>query len=83
MYEQTARNQLELEVLKTTSRNHIICGILLLMAFPFTLLFLISTWNFYFIVLIMTTLCLGIWFLYDGIKGYKQYKRLNKEFEPK
>ena len=75
MYERTSINELELLELKTTSRNHIIYGILSIMIIPCSLFLLIYTLSGYFFIFIIVTPGLGAWFLYDGIKGYKKFKR--------
>jgi|GEM_PF-4133901 len=82
MDEHQSRNEQDLLNLKTTSRNHIIYGLLLILGVPVGLFLFIYTLSGYFVVFILITPSLGLWFLYDGIQGYKQYKKITKEFGP-
>jgi len=82
MDEQLSRNELDLLELKTTSRNHILYGLLLLLVIPCCLFLFVYTLSGYFVIFIVVTPSLGLWFLYDGIHGYKQYKKIKEEFEP-
>jgi len=76
MYEQTSINELELLELKNKSKKYIIYSILLIMIMPCCLFLLFYTLLGYFVLFIIVTPSLGLWFLYDGINGYKKYKRM-------
>lgn len=82
MYESTSINELELLELKTKSIKHIVYGIVLILLVPCCLFLLFYTLLHYFVIFIFVTPSLGLWFLYNGINGYKHYKRINKKFEP-
>ena len=81
MDEQISMNDLELLELKNKSRNHIIYGILLIMIIPCCVFLLFYTLLGYFVIFIVVTPSFGLWFLYDGINGYKKYNRIKREFE--
>ena len=82
MFEHSSMNELELLELKNNSIKHIIYGILLILIVPCCLFLLLYTLFNYFVVFILVTPSFGVWFLYDGINGYKKYKRTQKESEP-
>ena len=90
MVEISQRMKLELYDLKKQSVTYIFYGILCLLGF----LFFSWLWvacdfdsGYYFIVpfldmfLLLLLMCLGfgIWFLYSGINGYKEYKKIIEE----
>jgi len=71
----------ELLELKNNSRKHLIYGVLFLLFFPLCLFFLLYNLVGSFVIIIIVTPGLGVWFLYDGIKGYKKYRQMKKEYE--
>lgn len=79
MYQGTSIHELELLELKITSRRHIIYGVLLTLIIPCVLFLFFYTIGGSFVLFIIITPGLGLWFIYDGITGYKKYKRLKKE----
>jgi hypothetical protein len=82
MDEQTPSNELDLLTLKNTARKHILYGITLIAILPCCLFLIFYTLLGWYILIIVATPSLGLWFLYDGINGYKSYKKRKKEFEP-
>jgi hypothetical protein len=82
MYEQSSRSELDLLELKTTSIKHIVYGIVLISIISCSLFLLFYALVGYFVIFIVVTPGLGLWFLYDGINRYKKYKRIKKGFEP-
>ena len=81
MDEYISKSEGELLELKNNSRKHLIYGILLLLFFPLCLFLLLYNLVGSFVIVIIVTPSLGAWFLYDGIKEYKEYRRMKKEYE--
>lgn len=75
-------NELELLELKKTSIRHIILGLVLLSILPFFLFLIFYTLLGSFVLFIILTPGLGLWLFYEGITGYKEYKRVKKQQDP-
>lgn len=75
-------NERELLELKKTSQRHIIYGLILMSILPCFLFLLFYTIRGSFVLFIILTPGLGLWLFYDGITGYKKYKRLKVENTP-
>jgi hypothetical protein len=75
-------NEEELLELKTKSRKHILYGLILISILPCFLFLLFYTILGSFVLFIIITPSLGLWFLYDGITGYKKYRHLKKQTQP-
>jgi heme O synthase-like polyprenyltransferase len=81
MYQYSWKSEGELLEVKNNSRKHIIYGVVLLLIVPVCLFFLLNTLVGSIVIVIIATPSLGAWFLYDGIKGYKKYRQMKKEYD--
>lgn len=79
MIETTAREKLEIQILKKTATTHIIYGILLLMVFPICAIVFYYIWSLYFLIFTLVSLLFGIYYLNDGIKGRRDYLKIKEE----